>query len=481
MIVKHYFTGKIAHSSYIVAGSGTCAVIDPRRDVDLYIEEARALGVRITHILETHLHADFVSGHLDLAERTGARIYAPASADCAFDHAPLQEGDSFSLEHLRFDVLETPGHTPEHIVYLVSDTTRASDDPVALFSGDVLFVGDVGRPDLFPGRARELASQLYDSLHLKILTLPDHVEVYPAHGAGSLCGRSMSSKWTSTLGYERRHNPALQIEDRDAFIASLTSDMPPAPDHFARCSEINRAGPALVASLPAPEALRPQAFSRRLADRQPVLLDVRNYDAFAGQHLAGALNIGLAGNLPTFAGWLLPPDAEIALVADDPLQVAEAVTWARRVGIDGINACLEGGLNAWANAGLSTVNLPVLSAPGLHERLGGDGHLVLLDVRAEAEFAEEHIAGAINIPAPDLRTRHNELDPSRPTCVICSTGNRSGMAASMLKSYGFADVTNVAGGMTGYAAAGFSKQCRVCVSPHGARVPMEIDLDVEII
>jgi glyoxylase-like metal-dependent hydrolase (beta-lactamase superfamily II)/rhodanese-related sulfurtransferase len=481
MLLKHCFTPKIAHSSYILAGSGTCAVIDPRRDVDLYIDEARALGVRITHILETHLHADFVSGHLDLAERTGATIYAPASADCAFEHVALKEGDSVQLEHLRLDVLETPGHTPEHIVYVVTDTTRAADDPIAVFTGDVLFVGDVGRPDLFPGQAHELASKLFDSLNDKVLALPDHVEVYPAHGAGSLCGRSMSSKWTSTIGYERRHNPALQFAEREAFIASLTNDMPPAPDHFSRCSEINRVGPRLVSSLSAPEPLRPQAFARRLEERAPVILDVRNYDAFGGHHLEGALNFGLAGNLPTFVGWLLGPDAEIAVVADNASQVSEAVTWARRVGIDGINATLEGGMNAWANAGLDTVRLPILSSHGLQERILGDDQLVLLDVRAEAEFAEEHIEGAINIPAPDLRTRHGELDPARPTCVICSTGNRSGMAASMLQGYGFGEVYNVASGMTGYAAAGLSKQCTICVSTHGARVSLDVNLDVELI
>lgn len=314
-----------------------------------------------------------------------------------------------------------------------------------------------------------------------MLALPDHVEVYPAHGAGSLCGRSMSSKWTSTIGYERRHNAALQFTDREAFIASLTNDMPPAPDHFSRCSEINRVGPALVSSLPAPEPLRPHAFQRWVADRSPLILDVRNYDAFGGQHLPGALNIGMAGNLPTFVCWLLNPQAEIAVVAGTPAQVAEAVTWARRVGIDGINATLEGGMNAWANAGLDTVSLPILSSHGLQERIQRNGNLVLLDVRAEAEYAEEHIEGAINIPAPDQRTRHDELDPARPTGVICSTGNRSGMAASMLQGYGFRKVYNVAGGMTGYAAAGLSKRCTVCISPHGARVLLDVDLDVELI
>ena len=263
MLLKHYFTPKIAHSSYILGASETCAVIDPRRDVQLYVDEARVLGLRITHIIETHLHADFVSGHLDLAQRTGAVIYCPADANCAFGHVGLVEGDRIDLEHLRLDVLKTPGHTPEHLSYVVTDTSR-SESPVGVFCGDTMFVGDVGRPDLFPGVARELASELYDSLHGKLLTLPDHVEIYPAHGAGSLCGRSMAAKWTSTVGYERRHNPALQIADREAFIDSLTSDMPPAPDHFRRCSDVNRDGPNLWQQLPEPTLLEPLALWRRL-------------------------------------------------------------------------------------------------------------------------------------------------------------------------------------------------------------------------
>ena len=213
MLLKHYFIGKIAHSSYILAGKDSCAVIDPRRDVDQYIDEARALGVNITHILETHLHADFVSGHMDLAERTGAEIYAPRSGECKFEHVPLSEGDTIELEDMKLSVIETPGHTPEHICYIVVDTSRG-DDPVGIFTGDTLFVGDVGRPDLFPDMADELAAKLYGSLHEKILTLPDFCEVYPAHGAGSLCGRAMGAKWRSTIGYERRYNKALQIEDK---------------------------------------------------------------------------------------------------------------------------------------------------------------------------------------------------------------------------------------------------------------------------
>ena len=231
MLLKHFFVGKIAHSSYLLAGKNYCAVIDPQRDVDVYITEARTMGVEITHILQTHLHADFISGHMDLAKKTGAKIYIAKSAQCTFDHVALSEGDSIELEDMVFQVLETPGHTPEHLSYVVIDKSR-SDSPIGVFVGDTLFVGDVGRPDLFPAMAEELARKLYHSLHDKLLKLPDYVEVYPAHGAGSLCGRAMGAKWRTTIGYERNFNPALQIKDKSEFIKSLTQDMPPAPDHF---------------------------------------------------------------------------------------------------------------------------------------------------------------------------------------------------------------------------------------------------------
>ncbi len=467
MLLKHYFLGKIAHSSYILAGKAGCAVIDPRRDVDFYIAEARALGVPITHILETHLHADFISGHMDLAQRTGAMIYAPKSANCRFPHVPLAEGDIITLENMRLEVLEVPGHTPEHICYVVTDTARG-DNPIGAFVGDVLFVGDVGRPDLFPDRATELAGKLYQSLR-KLLRLPDYCEVYPAHGAGSLCGRAMSAKWLSTIGYERRYNPALQMKDKAEFIRTLTHDMPPAPDHFSRCSDINRDGPTLISDLPALAALKPEQFRERMARQDVAILDVRNYAAFCGVHIPGAWHLDLNGNFPTFAGWVLPTDKDILLVADDYEDAVAANVWARRVGVDRIVGYLDGGMVAWVTAGYRCDSVHLISAEDLHAMVNGRANFVLLDVRAPLEFAESHIQGAMNIPAPDLRTRYQELDSARPTVVICSTGNRSSMAASILKQHGFKEVHNVAGGMTGYSAAGYAKRCTVCENPHGPR------------
>jgi hydroxyacylglutathione hydrolase len=467
MLLKHFFLGKIAHSSYLLAGKTSCAIIDPQRDVDLYIDQARELGVTITHIVQTHLHADFISGHMDLAQKTGAAIYAPKAAECKFDHVPLAEGDTIEIEDTLLQVLETPGHTPEHVCYTVTDRARG-DTPIGVFVGDVLFVGDVGRPDLFPDMATDLAEQLYDSLHDKLLKLPDYCEVYPAHGAGSLCGRSMGAKYLTTIGYERRYNPALQLGKAE-FVHSLTSDMPPAPDHFSRCSDINRDGPALLSDLSALQELRPAQFVERMADPDVVVVDVRSYTSFASLHIPGAWHLDLNGNFPTFAGWVLPIDKDILLVADDYGDAVTANLWARRVGMDRITGYLYGGMVAWAMGGQRTADVHLVSAEELHDRVTSGSNMVLVDVRAPLEFEDSHIQGAVNIPAPDLRTRYKDLDPDKPTFVICSSGNRSSLAASILKQHGFKEVHNVAGGLTGYSEPGYVKQCLVCENPHGSR------------
>lgn len=453
MLLLHFFTPKIAHSSYILAGSQTCAVIDPRRDVQVYIDAAKSLGMKITHVLETHLHADFISGHLDLVEKTGATIYAPKSAGCAFDHVALSEGDEIAFEDIVLQVLETPGHTPEHISYVAIDTSRGTE-PVGVFCGDTLFVGDVGRPDLFPGKAEELAKALFSSLHDKLLKLPDFCEVLPAHGAGSLCGRAMGAKWRSTIGYERLYNSALQTSERDEFIESLTTDMPPAPDHFSRCSAINGKGPALVSSLPVPKELNPLQFAEEAAREDTVVLDIRPYAAFGGQHVVGSYHIDFGGNFPTFAGWIIPPDKDILLVVPEAVQVSEVLDWLRRVGVDRVSGALVGSLYAWATAGLPADHLRQLSPTELHDMLKDKGDFVLVDVRAPGEYEPEHISSAINIPVAELRTRHAELNRVRPIMLICSTGHRSSLGASILLQKGFEAVYNVAGGMTGYLAAG---------------------------
>lgn len=468
MFVQQFFVPGLAHSSYLLGGAATCAIIDPRRDVGIYLEVAASMGMKITHILQTHLHADFVSGHLDLAEATGAVIVMSKSANCAFPHQAVAEGDSFRIEDLEISVLETPGHTPEHITYVVRDRARGPE-AVSIFCGDTLFVGDVGRPDLFPGIALELAGKLYGSLHEKLLSLPPFCEVYPAHGAGSLCGRAMGAKRTSTVGYEKLYNGALKIADRDGFIASLTTDMPAAPDHFSRCSDINRRGPALVRTLPTPEPLTPKRFREKMDEEGVLVLDIRGYTAFSGQHVPNAYHIDMGGNFSTFAGWVLPPDKKILLVTNDGADAAEAAVLLHRVGIDQVVGYLEGGMYEWAKAGFASDHVLLLSAPELNQKItSGDG-LTLVDVRSVGEFDAVHVKGALHIPVPELRSRHQELDPSRDIALVCSTGHRSSLAASLLKRQGFTRVWNVAGGMTGFNAAGFAPECPLCVVPHGPR------------
>lgn len=465
MIVLQFFVPGLAHSSYLLGGQKACAVIDPGRDVQVYLESAKVAGLSITHILETHLHADFVSGHLDLACRTGAKIYAPKSGNCRFDHIGVSEGDSIEIEEMEIRVMETPGHTPEHLSYVVIDRSRGKD-PSAVFTGDALFVGDAGRPDLFPGMARDLASRLFHSLNDKLAMLPDFCEVYPAHGAGSLCGRAISAKRTSTIGYEKKYNYALQVKDEGAFIDLLTKDMPEAPDHFARCSDINRQGPALQKDIPDPVPLDPVSFAHKASGEDTVVLDVRNYVAFGGQHVPRSYHIDLTGNFATFSGWVLPPDKDILIVSEAPGQTREAVTALRRVGLDRVSGYLNGGMYEWAKAGQQGEYVCQLSPLQLHERMTAGAPLVLLDVRASKEFLDGHIEGAINIPFADVRKRYIDLDPTAPVAVICNSGIRSSLAASLLKQRGFADVSNVTGGMTGYNAAGLGPECRLCAAPH---------------
>jgi len=464
MLVQQFFVSGIAHSSYLLGGTKTCAIVDPRRDIDIYLDAAESLGMKITHILETHLHADFISGHLDLAAKTGATIYAPKKAQCKFDHTGVAEGDTVEIEDMVLRVLETPGHTPEHISYVVADQARGPD-PVAVFCGDTLFVGDVGRPDLFPGQAQELAAALYDSLQEKLLKLPDFCEVYPAHGAGSLCGKALGAKRTSTIGYERKYNGALQIDDKDEFIQSLLTDMPAAPDHFSRCSNVNAIGPDLIEELPVIAPFDPVHFDDKTKDA--VVVDVRGYDAFGGQHVPGSYHLDLGGNFATFAGWIVPSEKDILLVALDGSQAEEAAVWLRRVGLDRSVGYLKGGMISWAAAGRPAAHVGQVSVKELREMITGDRNMTIVDVRAPNEYEGFHIEGAVNIPVPDLRRRYSELDPTISTVLLCSSGMRSSLGTSILKQHGFTEVLNGAGGMMAYAEAGYGPECPVCVVPHG--------------
>lgn len=455
MYIEQFYVPKIAHNSYLLAGEENCAIVDPSRDVDRYIAAAKEMGYKITHILETHLHADFISGHMDLAEKTGARIYAPASANCQFEHEALKEGDEFKIDNVVIQVLDTPGHTPEHLAYVVRDESRG-EEPVVLFCGDTMFVGDVGRPDLFPGRAEELASKLFYSLK-KFKALPDFCEVLPAHGAGSLCGRAMGAKRRSTIGYEKRYNEPLRIDSEKEFITSLTNEMPPVPDHFGRCSEINRKGPQLVRKLSKVKSLSPLEFGNLAESDEYLILDCRSYDAFGGQHIINSYSIDFGGNFPTFSGWVIPPEKKILLVTPARVTAEEVTVWLQRVGLDNTYGYLDGGMFEWAKNGLPSCHTLQVSAPEL-ESLHKNDDIQILDVRAISEFEEHHMKGAINIPAPDLRERYGELDKEKTYYVICSTGHRSSLAISLLLQRGFEQLFNVAGGMTGMGEFGENRE-----------------------
>ena len=371
--------------------------------------EARAQGLRIRYVIETHLHADFVSGHRELAERTGAEVVFGARAGAAFPHRAVQEGDEVRLGPVVLRFLETPGHTPESVSVLVTDTA-VSLQPKMVLTGDTLFIGDVGRPDLAGGRGvtpAAMAGMLYDSLHGKLLKLPDDVLVYPAHGAGSLCGRNISRDTWSTIGDQRRSNYALQPMPREAFIKMMTADLPELPPYFAMDVEINRGGAPPLAGHSAPPVLSPEAVQAAAA-AGATLLDVRGSAAYGAGHLPGSVNIGLGGSFASWAGTLLPPGRSIVVVAEDEAGVEEAVTRLARV----------------------------------------------VDVRRQGEYAAGHVPGARHVPLDRLEREAALLDATRPTAAICAGGYRSSAATSLLENHGFTDLVNVVGGTSAWIAAG---------------------------
>ncbi|HDP95574.1 MAG TPA: MBL fold metallo-hydrolase [Candidatus Aminicenantes bacterium] len=453
MLLRPIYTEKIAHSSYLVGSQDRAVIIDPRRDVDEYIYMAREFNLTITHIFQTHLHADFVSGHMELANRLGAEIIMPASAGADFPHQGVSEGDEIQIGKLLFRVLETPGHTPEHIAYVLSDLDRG-DVPNAVFCGDTLFVGDVGRPDLFPGRAGELTRQLFASLHEKLLQLPDFVEVYPAHGPGSLCGRAIGQRRRSTIGYEKRLNPALQFKDPDSFQQWLLEGMPPAPDHFSRLSEINRQGPRLLRELKPMATLTPSEGRRLMEKSRGIALDLRGARSFSHSHIAGSYHISTRANLPTLAGWVIPPEHPLFLISAREEELTKAWLQLHRVGLDRIEGQLLTGIQGWEAEGFPMDSLPLLELDEFMAILKSNDPPLVVDVRSAAEFASGHIPGAINIPVADLRTRYAEVPVDRPTVLTCSGGYIGSLGCSLLKQRGRHRVSNLRFGLTRYIEAG---------------------------
>lgn len=457
MYFKQFYLGCLAHASYLVGSDGKAAVVDPRRDVDEYLSEAESQGLRIEYVIETHLHADFVSGHRELAARTGARIVFGRKAEALIPHLPVKDGDEIRIGKVVLRFLETPGHTPESVTVLVVDT-QVSPEPRMALTGDTLFIGDVGRPDLVGSKDATpeiMAGLLYDSLHQKLLRLPDAVEVYPAHGAGSLCGRNMSSQTRSTIGEQRRTNYALGEMSRSAFVKMMTADLPEMPQYFPRDVAINREGAPPLAEQPLPPGLAPEQV-QRLMDDDSVVLDVRPAAAFGAGHVPGSFNIGLGGQFASWAGTLLDARARLVIVADEEASVREAQLRLARVGLERVAGYLEGGLAAWDRAGRPVATVPQMPVDELRAQMRDTpGTLQILDVRRAAEHAAGHVSGALNIPLLGLARNVERLRSPRLTAVICASGYRSSAGASLLRRHGFADVCNVVGGTNAWIAAGY--------------------------
>ena len=459
MYFEQFYLGCLAHASYMLGSEGEAAVVDPQRDVEIYLKAAEDHGLKIRHIFETHLHADFVSGHLELAARTGAKIYIGAEAGATFPHVALRDGSEVRFGKLRIRALETPGHTPEGICLVVTDEEK-SPEPWAVLTGDTLFIGDVGRPDLSKAfTPPQLAGKLYDSLHGKLMKLGDQVLVYPAHGAGSLCGRSMRAERSSTIGTERLTNYALQIKSREEFVRQLTENLPARPEYFLEDAQINRAGAPALSALP---ELPPMSAAqvKELLQQGVFVLDVRPTADFAAAHIPGSVNIALSGQFASWAGTIVGLSARPVLVADTPEQYAEARVRLARVGIEDQRGFLQGGLAAWKQAGFELAKLPQITADELSERKHGH-HIQVLDVRREGEWQAGHIEGAAWFPLDNFKVSAPEIDPSAPVAVHCQSGYRSMIACSLLRRAGIDNVINVTGGFDAWRKAGLPVETAV--------------------
>jgi glyoxylase-like metal-dependent hydrolase (beta-lactamase superfamily II) len=457
MYFRPFFVEELSHSSYLVGceAARACAVVDPERDVEPYLRAAAEKGMRITHVFETHLHADFVSGHRELAHRTGARIAVPKKAGVAYEHLPLSEGDTLDVGSVRLGVLETPGHTPESACFWVADTSR-SPEPWLVFTGDTLFVGDVGRPDLLGSeRASELAGALYDSLQEKVLRLPEGTEVYPAHGAGSLCGKGIAAKLSSTIGFEKRFNLAFAGRSREDFVAAILAALPPAPPYFQRAAALNREGPPVLGPIGPPEPLAPEAFAEEAARAGTVVLDAREAAAFGSGHVPGAINVPPGPRFSTWVGWAVPSGSRVLLVLgreDEALSVARSLA---RIGYDRVGGVLAGGMAAWLQSGREVAQLPQISVHELRRKIGEGERLTVLDVRTDDEWRGGRIEGAVHAPLQRLEKSLPPIEAGRPVAVICGTGYRSNVAGSLLLRRGMRPVSSVIGGMTAWRNAGY--------------------------
>ena len=455
MFLQQFFVRGLGHASYLVgdADAGLAAVVDPRRDVDAYLDLARAEGLRIVEILETHVHNDYVSGAEELRQRTGATVRASTIAALTRPHEAIADGDELHLGSLRFRVLATPGHTPDHVSFAVADLSRSTDDWV-LFAGGALLVGTAARPDLLggPEEAARAAAVAFATLRDRIAPLPDWVELYPTHGAGSLCGSGIGGKRWSTIGYERRHNPALLQPDADAFRRFILTDQPTVPAYWRRMRALNQAGAAPLAGLGEPRPMTVEAVEHA-AGHDAVVVDARDPEVFAAGHIPGSFGIGLGDTFGTWVGSVVPADRELILVLTHDDDVAAALAQLRRAGYDRVAGYLVGGFDAWQASGNDIARLDTRTADDLASQIAS-GAVRVLDVREANEWRAGHIAGAIHIPGGALPRRLDDVPDDGPVAVVCAGGYRSTVAASLLERAGRDHLINMIGGVTAYEAAG---------------------------
>ncbi|HTQ85853.1 MAG TPA: rhodanese-like domain-containing protein [Candidatus Solibacter sp.] len=458
MIFKQFYLNCLAHASYLIGDeqTGTAAVVDPQRDVDRYLDFAAEHGLRIRHVFLTHLHADFVAGHLELRDRVGATIYLGAQAQTAYPFSPLNDGTVIEFGRVRLKALETPGHTAESVSILVYDLERDAGEPYAVLTGDTLFIGDVGRPDLrvaLGWSAADLGGLLFDSLRSKLLALPDASLVYPAHGAGSLCGRAISKETVSTMGEQRRSNYALQPMSKEVFVQLVTADQPEAPPYFTYNAVLNsQERPTLDEALE--REMNPLTLERvlELQAGGAQVLDTREPDEFASAHLAGSINIGLSGQYATWAGTVLSQEQPIVIIAN-PGHENESAVRLGRIGFDHVAGYLKDGVRSLESRPELTVETERVSAPLAASLLSSAEPPLVLDVRAPREREQKSIEGSVSIPLNHLAERAGELPKNRPLLVYCAGGYRSSIAASLLERAGFDHVSEIAGGIGGWEAA----------------------------
>lgn len=451
MKFKQFYLGCLSHASYYLGSENEAVVIDPQRDIQQYLDEAQIHGQHIKYIIETHSHADFVSGHLELAQKTGAQIIYGERAATHFPTLKVKDGDELRVGKIRLKFLETPGHTPEGIT-VIAQNTEDKSAPLKMFTGDTLFIGDVGRPDLIGSKgfsAEQMAGFLYDSLHEKILKLPDETEVYPAHGAGSLCGKSLSKETWSTLGEQRENNYALQPMTKAEFTKIVAADQPEVPMYFPKSAAKNLEGSAALDGLQKPQPLS----SEEIIDFEGVVLDVRINSEYGAKHIPNAINIGLGGQFASWAGTFIPVGTPIAIAAETAEQIDEAFMRLARVGIESVTGFIL--MKDFTGA---TQTVEQISVEEVADLVQTEKYLQFVDVRNPAEYAGGHAVRTRNLPLNKLSRELDTLDPAAPTYVICQSGYRSSLGASILENAGFAKVYNVTGGTKAWLEAGLASE-----------------------